>query len=48
MEFDLAAIQAAGYDTTTSVIVSNTSSYSDIQINSSSQVEQGAVLISVK
>ncbi|MCM3170816.1 beta-glucoside-specific PTS transporter subunit IIABC [Paenibacillus sp. MER 99-2] len=48
VEFDLAAIQAAGYDTTTSVIVSNTSSYSDIQINSSSQVEQGAALISVK
>ncbi|WP_145408273.1 beta-glucoside-specific PTS transporter subunit IIABC [Paenibacillus xylanexedens] len=48
VEFDLAAIQAAGYDTTTSVIVCNTSSYSDIQINSSSEVEQGEALISVK
>lgn len=38
MEFDLAAIQAAGYDTTTPVIVTNSSDYLEVLGNESSPI----------
>ncbi|QOS80522.1 PTS glucose transporter subunit IIA [Paenibacillus sp. JNUCC31] len=48
VEFDLEGITAAGLDTTTSVIVSNTAVYMDIQAKQQGQVNQGEALITVK
>lgn len=48
VEFDLEGITAAGLDTTTSVIVSNTAAFTDIQVKSQGSVEQGEALITVK
>ncbi|MEC0124536.1 beta-glucoside-specific PTS transporter subunit IIABC [Paenibacillus pabuli] len=48
VEFDLEGITAAGLDTTTSVIVSNTAVYTDIQAKEQGSIVQGDALITVK
>lgn len=48
VEFDLDAIAAAGLDTTTSVIVSNTAMFTDIQAQSQGDIKPGDALMTVK
>ncbi|MCG7383038.1 beta-glucoside-specific PTS transporter subunit IIABC [Paenibacillus sp. ACRRY] len=48
VEFDLEGITAAGLDTTTSVIVSNTAVYTDIEAKQQGHIHHGDVLITVK
>lgn len=48
VEFDLDAIAAAGLDTTTSVIVSNTAMFTDIQVQSQGDIKPGDALMTVK
>ena len=48
VEFDLEGITAAGLDTTTSVIVSNTAVYTDIKAKQQGHIHHGEVLITVR
>ncbi|WP_405153532.1 beta-glucoside-specific PTS transporter subunit IIABC [Paenibacillus sp. FSL K6-0108] len=48
VEFDIDGIVAAGLDITTSVIVSNTAVFNDIQVNEQGNVMQGETLITIK
>lgn len=48
VEFDLEGITAAGLDIMTSVIVSNTAIYTDIQAKQQGNIEHGEALITVK
>ncbi|MBA1393728.1 PTS beta-glucoside transporter subunit IIBCA, partial [Lactobacillus sp. XV13L] len=45
MEVDLAAIQAAGYDITTPVVITNTSEFSEITITEQEAVTQDQILM---
>lgn len=47
IEFDLAAIQAAGFDTTTPVIVSNSDDYIDVLASGESPVQERAPLLTL-
>lgn len=48
VEFDLEAIQSAGYDVTTSVLVSNTADYAEISVKEYGHVRPGDPLIFIK
>lgn len=48
VEFDIEAIKAAGYDTTTSVIISNTGDYDQIEVVKHVQVNKNDTLFMVK
>ncbi|VXC43931.1 fused beta-glucoside-specific PTS enzymes: IIA component; IIB component; IIC component [Enterobacterales bacterium 8AC] len=47
IEFDQAAIQAAGFDTTTPIIISNSDDYVDVLTNGHSPVQEQAALLTL-
>lgn len=47
IEFDLAAIRAAGFDTTTPIIIGNSDDYIDVLINGLSPVQEQAPLLTL-
>ena len=47
LEFDLDAIKAAGYDTVTPVIISNTDSYLDVLAADAGEINAGDMLLTV-
>ncbi|MMZ62622.1 PTS system beta-glucoside-specific EIIBCA component [compost metagenome] len=48
VEFDIEAIRNAGYDTTTSVIVSSLATYTEISIKEHGQIRSGEPLFNLK
>ncbi|MFM9278826.1 beta-glucoside-specific PTS transporter subunit IIABC [Paenibacillus jiagnxiensis] len=48
VEFDIEAIRDAGYDTTTSVIISNTADYAEIHVKEYGHIHSGDPLILIK
>lgn len=47
IEFDLAAIRTAGFDTTTPIIIGNSDDYIDVLINGLSPVQEQAPLLTL-
>ena len=47
LEFDVDAIKAAGYDTVTPVVISNTDSYLDVLAADAGEINAGDMLITI-